>query len=192
MDRATDGENDVYTQNKGFLIRLIVISLTTAAALTGMRSAAAQSADAYLGGTTAPGRVAEVYLRGGSNVFLALKHAPQHLRQDAERWVDVEFADSRANEIAPAPTVVNRSQTGVQVGDAVQIQFAHRENPRYFPLKEAARVTALVNTRNETLAQGNVERDAPGVLPAFWQQQPRAHTTNSSIAPGAATAGIAR
>jgi len=196
MDGARDGEDDVSTNNKSFLIRSIIISLAAAAALTGTQIAAAQSADAYLGGTRAIGRVAQVYVRGGDNVFLALKQAPQHLRNSAERWIEVEFADFRSNGIAPAHAVLNQSQAAVEAGDVVEVQFAHRENPRYFPLKEATRVTTFVETGNEALARNHERRapalEAPDALPAFWQQQPRAHTASSSLAPAAtATAGIA-
>jgi len=177
-------------KNKGFLIRLIIISLTTAVGVIGSRGASAQSPETYFGGTTAIGRITEVYVKGGDNVFLALKHAPQHLRKSADRWVDVEFADLRANEIASARTVVNRSQAGVQVGDVVEIQFAHRENPRYFPLKEFPRVTAFIAVKNETLARDSdgrsLARTGPGAEAPFWEAQGRAHLTNSSIAPEAA------
>lgn len=192
---ARDGENDVRTKNKRFLIRLIVTSLTILAALTGSHSAAAQGADAYRGGTKAIGRVAEVYLRGGDNVFLAPNQVPQHLRKSAELWVDVELADLRANGIEPARVFLKRNQAAVKAGDAVEIQFAHRQNPRYFPLQEATRVTKFVHTGNEALARGYGHRaaggDAPGDLPAFWLDRPRAHTTSSSIPPAAA-AGTAR
>ena len=177
------------TKNQSLLSRLIIISLASAAALTGSQSAAAQSADAYLGGTRAIGRVTQVYLKGGDNLFLALGQAPQHLRKNAERWVDVEFADLRAHDSAPARVVLKQNQAAVEAGDVVEIQFAHRENPRYFPLKEASRATAFAPTGNEALAQSYAqrtpERAAAGALPAFWQDQPRAHRTSSSIPPDA-------
>ena len=195
MDSATDWENSVCKNNKGVLIRLSIACLTTAVGLMGAMGACAQNADPYPGGTKALGRVTGVYVKGGDNLFLALKQAPQHLRNSAERWVDVEFSDLRANHIASARSAPSRDQAAVQVGDVVEIQFAQRENPRYFPPKEVTRVTAVIALKDGTIArdfEGRIlARTGPGVPAPFREMQARAHTTNSSIAPGTAT-GIGR
>jgi len=113
----------------------------------------AQRPEAYLGGTIATGRVAEVYLRVADNVFLAMDRAPAHLRNSAERWVDVEFPELLANETGSARAILNRSDAKVAVGDVVEIKFAHKDNPRYFPVKEVTRVTELVASKDQLLAR---------------------------------------
>ncbi len=107
----------------------------------------------YLGGSKAAGRVAEVYVRVAENVFLAVNEAPQHLQKSGERWVDIEFPDLLANDLGSARAILNQSEAGVQVGDVVEIKFAHKSNPRYFPVKEITRVTQLVARRDEMLAK---------------------------------------
>jgi hypothetical protein len=119
--------------------------------------AQAPQAEAYLGGTVATGRVAQVYLRVAENVFLAVDQAPEHLRHRAERWVDVQFPELLANSTESARAVLERGEAGVRVGDVVEIKFAHKDNPRYFPVKEVTRVTALVASRDQMLAK-DIER----------------------------------
>ena len=113
----------------------------------------APAPEAYLGGTKTTGRVAEVYIKVAENVFLAVNQAPEHLRKSAERWVDIEFPDLLADDIGSARALLNQSQAGVQVGDVVEIKFAHKNNPRYFPVKEVTRVTQFVASRDEMLAK---------------------------------------
>ena len=113
----------------------------------------AQQAESYLGGTLATGRVAEVYIRVADNVFLAVNSAPEHLKASAERWVDVQFPELLANDTGSARAVLNRSDANVAVGDVVEIKFAHKDNPRYFPVKELTRVTELVASKDQMLAR---------------------------------------
>lgn len=144
----------------------------------GLPTSSAQTApntspvEAYLGGTKATGRVAEVYVKVAENVFLAVNQAPQHLRQNAERWVDIEFPDLLANDIGSARAVLNQSEAGVQVGDVVEIKFAHKDNPRYFPVKEVTRVTEFVARRDEMLAKDFerriLARNGHGASPSHW------------------------
>jgi len=115
--------------------------------------APAQAPRAYLGGSKATGRVAQVYVKVGENVFLALNEAPKHLQDSAERWVDVEFPELLANDVGAARALLSESEAGVQVGDVVEIKFAHKKNPRFFPVKELTRVTHFVAKRNEMLAK---------------------------------------
>jgi hypothetical protein len=121
-------------------------SLTTA-------PAEAQRPEVYLGGKLATGRVAEVYVRVADNVFLALDRAPEHLKNSAERWVDVQFPELLANDTGAARAFLNRSDSKVAVGDIVEIKFAHKDNPRYFPVKELTRVTELVASKDQMLAR---------------------------------------
>jgi hypothetical protein len=115
--------------------------------------AQAQRSETYLGGTVAVGRVAEVYVKVGENVFLAVEQAPQHLRNSAERWVDVQFPELLANDTGSARALLDRGEAGVRVGDVVEIKFAHKTNSRYFPVKELTRVTELVAGRDQPLAR---------------------------------------
>jgi hypothetical protein len=125
--------------------------------------------EAYLGGTRATGRVAEVYVRVAENVFLAAGRTPEHLRRGAERWVDIEFPELLADDTGAARAFLHRGAAEVQVGDVVEIKFAHKDNPRFFPVKERTRVTALVAKRNETLARDYARRilarSGPGAAP---------------------------
>jgi len=116
-------------------------------------SAEAQRPTAYLGGTVATGRVAEVYVRVADNVFLSIDRAPKHLRDSAERWVDVQFPELLANDTGSTRAFLNRSDARVAVGDVVEIKFAHKDNPNYFPVKELTRVTELVASKDQMLAR---------------------------------------
>ena len=196
MHQATQRENDLHRNHKIFQIRWIMIFLTCVFGLSGASCALAQDAPGYLGGSRASGRVAEVYVKSGDKLFLALRQAPQHLRKNAELWIDVEFSDSRANDIASARAVLNPRQAGVEVGDVVEIQFAHKDNRRFFPLQELTRVTALV-ARKDDLRALDYERRILACMredasPAFEQMHARAHTSSPSFAPGAAAAGSGR
>ena len=71
------------------------------------------------------------------------------MQKSAERWVDIEVTDTHANETGVVRALAHASAAGVQIGDLVQIEFAHRENPRHFPLKEITRVTAVVAANGE-------------------------------------------
>ncbi len=142
--------------------------------------------EAYLGGSKATGRVAEVYVQVADNVFLAVNQAPEHLRNRAERWVDIEFPDLLADNIGSARARLNRSEIAVQVGDVVEIKFAHRDNPRYFPVKELTRVTELVARRGEMLAKDFerriLARNRQDAAPPGWL----AHAQTLPSVPGAA------
>ena len=152
--------------------------------------------EAYLGGTKATGRVAEVYVKVAENVFLAMNQAPEHVRKSAERWVDIEFPDLLANDIGSARAVLNQSEAGVQVGDVVEIKFAHRDNPRFFPVKEVTRVTEFVARRDEMLAQDFARRilarNRQGASPPDWLAHARALPFSPSPAPRTTTADAAR
>lgn len=113
--------------------------------------------DAYIGGTKAVGRVAEIYLKVGQGVFLALDQAPATLRNSAEHWVVVEFPELLANGSGDARAFVGRGQDDVGIGDLVEVKFAHRTGSRAFPVPEITRVTEHVAKRGEMLAQ-NFER----------------------------------
>jgi len=142
----------------------------------------APAPEAYLGGTKTTGRVAEVYIKVAENVFLAVNQAPKHLRKSAERWVDIEFPDLLANDIGSARAVLNQSEAGAQVGDVVEIKFAHKDNPRYFPVKEVTRVTEFVARKDEMLARDYARRilarNGTGAPPPDWLRH--AHTLPSS------------
>ncbi len=135
----------------------------------------APSPELYLGGAKASGRVAEIYVKVSENVFLAVNQAPEHLRKSAERWVDIEFPDLLANDIGSARAVLNQTEAGVQVGDVVEIKFAHKDNPRYFPVKESTRVTEFVAGRDDMLAKDFARRilarNGHGASPQDWLAQ---------------------
>lgn len=112
----------------------------------------------YLGGTVATGRVAHVYVKVAENVFLDAERAPEHLRSRAERWVDVQFPELLADDTEFARAILNRGEAQVQVGDVVEIKFAHKDNPRYFPVKELTSVTELVASKDQMLAKDYARR----------------------------------
>jgi hypothetical protein len=126
--------------------------LSTAPALAAPQAPPAPP-EAYLGGTKATGRVAEIYVKLGENVFMAANQAPAHLRIDAERWVDIEFPELLANDTASARALLQQGDAEVEAGDVVEIRFAHQDNPRYFPVKDVTRVTEFVARKNEMLAR---------------------------------------
>jgi hypothetical protein len=154
--------------------------------------AQAPGTEAYLGGTVATGRVAEVYIRVAENVFLSVDQAPEHLRNSAERWVDVQFPELLANDTESARAVLNRSEAGVRVGDVVEIKFAHKDNPRYFPVKEVTRVTALVAGRDQMLAKDFerriLARNGYGASRPDWLSQAAAMPSGQGGAPQTADA----
>jgi len=143
------------------------------AGLSSAPAAAAQQVppEVYLGGTRTTGRIAGVYVKLGDNVFLAENQAPAHLRKDAERWVDIEFPELLANDTGSARARLQRGDAEVEVGDVVEIRFAHKDNPRYFPVKDVTRVTEFVARKNEKLA-----RD--------YQRRILARTGHDAAAPG--------
>ncbi|MBE0622287.1 MAG: hypothetical protein IH605_16985 [Burkholderiales bacterium] len=140
------------------------------------------STHTYLGGTRATGRVAEVYVRAAENVFLAVNQAPAHLQKSGERWVDIEFPDLLADDVGSARAILNQSEAGVQVGDVVEIKFAHKSNPRYFPVKEVTRVTQFVARKDEMLAKDFerriIARNRHGAAPPDWLARARTAPTS--------------
>jgi hypothetical protein len=156
--------------------------------------AEAQRPGAYLGGTIATGRVAEVYVRVAENTFLALDRAPAHLRNGAERWVDVQFPELLADDTGTARAVLDRSDVRVAVGDVVEIKFAHNDNPRYFPVRELTRVTGLVATKDQMLARDFERRilARSGNPRAQWLSQLPAAEPATSQSVQTTTAGAAR
>lgn len=159
----------------------------------GLPSAPAQAA--YLGGTLATGRVAQVYVKVAENVFLELNQAPQHLRTGAERWVDVQFPELLANGTGAARAILERSEAGVEVGAVVEIKFAHKHNPRFFPVKEHTRVTALVASKNQMLAKDFerriLARNGHGASAPQWLSQASVAASAPSL-PHTTTASAGR
>ena len=158
--------------------------------------ARAQRSDAYLGGTLATGRVAEVYVKVGENVFLAVDQAPQHLRTSAERWVDVQFPELLANDTGSVRAVLNRGEAGVRIGDVVEIKFAHKTNSRYFPVKELTRVTELVAGRDQPMAKDFerriLARNGESASPAKLLSQAWALPSGQNRLPQSTTADAGR
>jgi hypothetical protein len=150
----------------------------------------------YFGGAKATGRVAEIYVRVAENVFLAVNQAPEHLRKSAERWVDIEFPNVLANGIGSARAVLDQSEAAVQLGDVVEIKFAHKDNPRYFPVNEVTRVTKLVARSDEILANDFerriLARNVHGAAPPDWLAQAQTLPSSPSPATRASTADARR
>ncbi|MBI2961146.1 MAG: hypothetical protein HYY28_12605 [Betaproteobacteria bacterium] len=122
-------------------------------ALAAAMLSACAGPEVYLGGARATGRVAQVYVRVAGDVFLAADRVPEHLRKNAERWVEVQFRESLADRIGSARAVFNQREAELQVGDVVEVKFGYETNPRFFPLKEITRVTKLVARKDEMLAK---------------------------------------
>ena len=171
----------------GLLIRAIAGFLAGALGMLQFGGALAQNAETQLGGSRASGRVAAIYVKGADNLFMALAQAPQHLQKNAERWVDIEFPELLANEVGNARAVLGHGDAPVQVGDVLEIQFAHRDNPRYFPLREFTRVTAFVAARDQMLAREFerriLARTTPGSENPFRDMRARPHTSGLSLPP---------
>ncbi len=151
----------------------------SAAGLAGASSGASSiaRAEAYLGGSKAIGRVSEVYIRVAENVYLSTKEAPQHLRSGVPRYVDIEFPSPLAKDIGSARALLDMADAEVETGDVVEIRFAHKDNPRFFPVREVTRVTGLVAKKDAMLAQEFerriLARNAQASAP-LWQIQARA------------------
>ena len=150
----------------------------------------------HLAGTKATGRVAEVYVKVAEHVFLALNQAPEHLKAKAERWVEIEFPELLGNDVGSARAVLNQSEAGVQVGDVVEIKFAHKDNPRYFPVRELTRVTQFVASKDEMLAKDYARRilarTGHEAVPPGWFAQAPVLPANASSAPRMTTADAGR
>ena len=116
-------------------------------------AASAQESQTYLGGTKATGRVTAVYVKAADRVFLAVNRASARLQESAERWVEIELTSLHRGDIETVRAAVDHEAAQVEAGDVVEIKFAHRNNPHYFPLKDETRVMRLVARRTEMLAQ---------------------------------------
>lgn len=111
------------------------------------------SAEFYMGGTAAQGRVSQLYVKAAENLFIAVDQAPRDLLKSPDRWVEVEFPELLANGSESARAMITSVEAGIQVGDVVEIKFAHKDNLRFFPVKEVTRVTSLVAYRDEMIAK---------------------------------------
>jgi hypothetical protein len=112
-----------------------------------------QRLEAVLGGKRLTGRVRTLYVRVANNVLLDAVSAPRStINRDTVYFVDVEF-----QELLPNGTESTRAQlvdmSDIQVGDIVEIRIAHKDNPRFFPVKEVTRVTELVAKSDTALAR---------------------------------------
>jgi len=111
------------------------------------------SAQVYMGGTAAQGRVSQLYVKAAENLFIAVDQAPRNLLKSPDRWVEVEFPELLANGSESARAMITSVEAGIRVGDVVEIKFAHKDNLRFFPVKEVTRVTSLVAHRDEMIAK---------------------------------------
>ena len=111
------------------------------------------SAQVYMGGTAAQGRVSQLYVKAAENLFIAVDQAPRNLLKSSDRWVEVEFPELLANGSESARAMITSVEAGIRVGDVVEIKFAHKDNLRFFPVKEVTRVTSLVAHRDEMIAK---------------------------------------
>lgn len=106
------------------------------------------------------------------------------------------FADQVQDGLVSARAILKKSEAEVQVGDVVEIKFAHKNNPGYFPVKEVTRVTELIAKKGEVLAREFerriLARDGPRPTPPGWLLQAQSQRSNVSPAPEAATATAMR
>lgn len=107
----------------------------------------------YLGGTEVAGRVAGIYIRLAQGVFISIDQAPGNVRNSAERWVEVQFPEALGNRLAEAPALLDANRANVEIGDAVEIRFAHPSRSLVFPIPEATRVTAVIAKNHEPIAR---------------------------------------
>ena len=106
-----------------------------------------------LAGLEAQGRVKAFYVRVENNVMLALERTPQHLRKPENLYVDIEFPDLLRNGAGSATGLLGEAYEGAQVGDIVALRFAHRHDPKFFPVRETTKVTQLVARKDTELAR---------------------------------------
>ena len=119
------------------------------------RAATVPDADAqrdHLGGTTAKGRVRDVYVRVAGGVLQELAHAMPHQRE-GWHYVDIEFPDPIANGVAGARALVPERETAVGVGDVVEMRFARKGNANFFSARERDLVTEIVARADSALAR---------------------------------------
>jgi hypothetical protein len=129
------------------------------------------------------GQVRTLYVRLANNVLIEAAHAPATMdARDTVHFVDVEFS-----EPLPNGTEAIRAQlvdiSGVQVGDIVEIRIAHKDNPRFFPVREVTRVTELIAKGDTALARNFARGTKPapsGISPlqAMLQSGTDADTVN--------------
>ena len=135
----------------------------------------------YLGGAEVAGRVAGIYIKLAQGVFISMDQVPNNLRHSAERWVDVQFPEALANGLAEAPALLDANRANVEVGDAVEIRFAHPSRTRVFPIPEVTRVIAILAKNHEPVARDLERRilgrsDGPSQSPVASAQPADAET----------------
>ncbi len=113
-----------------------------------------QQPSAASGGAQRVGVVRNHYVRLANNLLVDAARAPGADR-DAKHFVDVEFPQdpTRGTNAILAQLV---DVADVQVGDIVEIRIAHRDNPKFFPVKEVTKVTEVVAKSDTALARAFV------------------------------------
>lgn len=105
------------------------------------------------GGKRLVGVVRNLYVRVANNLLLDAAHAPRTtITRDTVRFADVEFPECLPNG-AEAILAQLVDLPDVQVGDIVELRIAHKDNPKFFPVKEVTRVTELVAKGDTALAR---------------------------------------
>ena len=65
----------------------------------------------------------------------------------------MQFPEALGNGLAEAPALLDANRADVEIGDAVEIRFAHPSRTRVFPVLEVTRVIAIVAKNHEPMAR---------------------------------------
>lgn len=132
-------------------VAMLLAGLTLPATAAGLSEG--QGLESDLGGKRFVGVVRNVYVQVANKVLLDATHAPgTAITRDMVHFADVEFAQRLPNG-AEAMLAQLADLPEVQVGDIVELRIAHKDNPRFFPVKEVTRVTGLVAKSDTALAR---------------------------------------
>lgn len=132
-------------------VGMLLAGLTLPAIAAGLPEGRGSEAD--LGGQRLVGVVRNLYVQVANKVLLDATHAPRTtINRDTVHFADVAFAERLPNG-AKAMLAQLADLPDVQVGDIVELRIAHKDNPKFFPVKEVTRVTGLVAKSDTALAR---------------------------------------
>lgn len=132
-------------------VAMLLAGLTLPATAAGLPEGS--GSELALGGKRLVGAVRTLYVRVANNVLLDARHAPRTtIARDTVRFAEVEFPQRLPNG-AEAILAQLVDLSDVQVGDIVELRIAHKDNPKFFPVKEVTRVTELLAKGDTALAR---------------------------------------
>lgn len=162
-------------------VAMLLAGLTLPATAAGLPEG--QGSEADLGGQRFVGVVRNLYVQVANKVLLDATHAPRtSIARDTVQFADVEFPQRLPNG-AEAILARLADLPDVQVGDIVELRIAHKDNPKFFPVKEVTRVTGLVAKSDTALARDfargiTLARCGDSPLQAMSQSDPDLSSAN--------------